>query len=176
MSKLGDYILGIKNKFSKETQNIKRETLNYVDTKYIGILFNIKNESHHQALNDFVHQLEKDGKKVSALAYFEREGSNPYDFKFEFFRKKDISSLGTIKSEQVDNFASMRFDYLYCINIDPFPAFDNILLHSQAKCRIGKFFENKINYFDFMLHLKDEGQEDILIKEMLHYTKKFEKN
>lgn len=176
MSKLGDYILKIRNRFAKQNEHTSRLAMNYAETKEIGLLFNVQNESSHEALNDLVNTLKKDGKHITALAYFEREHSNPYDFAFDFFRKKDISTLGVIKSEEVERFIQKPFDYLYCIHLQTFPPFDYILMHSQAKCRIGKHFEGKESEFELMISLDESETESALIQRMLAYTKKLERN
>lgn len=176
MSKLGDYFLKLRNRFQKSHAEIIRQAVNYSHAKEVGILFNMREDSNHQVLNDFVAALQKDQKKVTALAYFERESSNPYNFAFDFFRKKDITALGIIKSEAVERFKQKAFDYLFCINIINFPPFDYILLNSQAKCRIGMFHEGQEGEFELMISLKDTEGEEMLMRQMMHYVKNLKVN
>jgi hypothetical protein len=178
MSKIGDYLLKWRTHFQKPSVEIQRQAMNYADAREIGVLFNMREDANHQVLNDFVATLRKDNKQVTALAYFERESSNPYNFAFEFFRKKDISAraLGKIKSAAVDKFKEKSFDFLFCINTENFPPFDNILLHSQAKCRIGIFHEGQEAEFELMIALQEGEGEDVLIRQMLHYTKNLTRN
>jgi hypothetical protein len=176
MSKLGDYILKIRNRYSQPQTGHHRYAMNYADTKQVGILFNIQDENSHQALNEMVATLKKDGKQVMALAYFEQEHSNPYNFLFDFFRKKDISSLGKIKSYVVTRFIEHEFDYLYCVNLQTFPPFDYILMNSLAKCRIGKHFIGKESELDLMIDLADTANEADLMRLMLSFTQKLRNN
>lgn len=176
MSKLGDYFLTWRTRLQKNNVEIPRQALNYAEVREVGILFNMREDANHQVLNDFVATLRKDNKNVTALAYFERESSNPYNFPFEFFRKKDISTLGKIKSDAVERFKNKNFDYLFCINTINFPPFDNILLHSNAKCRIGMFHEGQEAEFELMIAIKENDGEDILMNQMLHYVKNLRTN
>ncbi len=173
MGKISDYFLDIRNKFTSKN-DVKRFTLNYSKAKNVGILFDIKNEDQYTILNDFVSMLRGDGKHVELLTYFDfdKMHSNPFSFQFDFFTKKDINVLGSIHSYQVDNFVEQDFDYLYCIFLEPFLPFDNILLRSKAKCRIGKYFENKEDFFELMIHLPETAVIDDLIDQMFTYTKK----
>jgi hypothetical protein len=176
MSKLGDYILKWRTRFQKNNVKIQRQAMNYAEAKEVGVLFNMREDANHQVLNDFVATLRKDNKNVTALAYFERESSNPYNFAFEFFRKKDITTLGSIKSDAVERFKNKSFDYLFCINTINFPPFDHILLHSNAKCRIGMFHEGQEAEFELMIAIKETDGEDILMNQMLHYVKNLKAN
>ncbi len=171
MSKLGDYFLKLRNRFQKENPEVVRQAIAYSEAKEVGILFNMREGANHQVLNDFASALQKEGKKITALAYFERESSNPYNFAFDFFRKKDITTLGIIKSEAVERFKQKKFDYLFCINIVNFPPFDYILLNSQAKCRIGMYHEGQEAEFELMIALREGDSEEILMRQMMHYVK-----
>lgn len=176
-SKISDYVFNLRNRFSqKASSDAVRTTSNYQDAKSIGILFKIEDDEKHDALNTFVKQLQQEGKDLTLLTYFERLENNPYNFRYEFFSKKDISTLGKIKSRPVQNFIETPFDYLYCITVNHFLPFDYILLKSQAKCRIGRYFPDQESCFELMLDLKEEEGVDELIKQMLHYTKKLTKN
>jgi len=176
MSKIGDYILKLRNRFQKNTLEVSRQAMNYADVREVGILFNMREDANHQVLNDFVTSLRKDNKNVTALAYFERDSSNPYNFAFDFFRKKDISAFGSIKSPAVERFKNKTFDYLFCINIINFPPFDYILLHSQAKCRIGLFHEGQEADFELMIAMSANDSEAFLMQQMMHYVQNLKTN
>jgi len=176
-SKISDYVFNLRNRFSQKAgSNTTRATSNYQDAKNIGILFKIEDDEKHDALNEFVKTLQNEGKNLTLLTYFERLENNPYNFRYEFFSKKDITTLGKIKSRPVQNFIETPFDYLYCVTVNHFLPFDSILLKSQAKCRIGRYFPEQESCFELMLDLKETNGVDELIKQMLHYTKKLTKN
>lgn len=176
MKKIGDYILQLRNKYGSKPDHIIRKTVNYSQANKIGILFNIQADEAHTQLNQFVAKLQKDGKQVTALAFFEREASNPYNFSFDFFRQKDISTTGNIRSETVSHFIETAFDYLYCIQAEPFAPFDYILARSHAKCRISRFFEKQEVISDLSIALPEDANESALIREMQHYTEQITQN
>jgi|JI8StandDraft_2_1071088.scaffolds.fasta_scaffold02664_10 hypothetical protein len=150
---------------------IVRTTLNYEQTKEIGVLFSHSNDDNPKAINYFVKLLQKDHKQVRALAYFEERHSNPYDFRFDFFTAKEIDSKGKIQSLQVEEFIKREFDYLYCVNTADFAAFDYIMQRSHAKCRIGKYYSHSLKSFEIMVDIGDNTNAVDLILQMLHYTK-----
>ena len=172
-----DHMQPIKNKLLKfrtkraVKKQATRQTVNYKDTKSIGILFKVSEEDKHDFINNFVHALEKDGKSVEALTYFTRDHDNPYDFKYAFFTDKDVSVMGEIKSQSVKSFMDKNFDYLYCITREDIAVFDHILSKSKAKCRIGKYEDGKTHLFEFMVNFNDETKLDEMIKEIHHFTK-----
>lgn len=177
MSKISDYIFNARNKRDAKKIKHQHSTPNYSNAKKIGILFYIRNEQHSKTLNDFVKKLKDEGKNVRLLTFFDREGSSPYDFQFDFFNKKEVSSLGKIKSAKVDRFIQEEFDYLYCINTEHFPPFDTIMIQSKAKCRFGKYFkEPERQCFEMMILLNDYEQEDKLIEQMWHYSQEIKHN
>ncbi|TAF67673.1 MAG: hypothetical protein EAZ55_01240 [Cytophagales bacterium] len=158
MSFISNYIFDYKNKkASKKPQ--KRHTTTYQEAKNIGILFYIpeNDETQAQTLNNWVAYLREQGKVVKTLTFLDiNTQTNPYNFQFDYFTKKDISVLGNINSEKVETFIEQNFDYLFCIFLECLPPFENILLRSQAKCRVGKHIETKEDCLEFMIQLPTE--------------------
>ncbi|MGD1840259.1 MAG: hypothetical protein ACFB0B_05090 [Thermonemataceae bacterium] len=155
----------------EETVDIERQTVNYKDAHNIGILFSSSHEENHKAINYFVKLLQKDGKKIHVLAYFEEKHTNPFDFRFDFFTKQDIDSHGRVQCLQANEFMEKRFDYLYCINPQHLGYFEYILHRSQAKCRVGKYHPESVGSFELMINTLDCADTVDLILQMLHYTK-----
>jgi len=170
MQQIKDKLLRYRTKKAVKL-NTSRKALNYKDAKSVGILFKVAEEDKHDYINDFVHTLEKEGKRVEALTYFTRDHDNPYNFKYSFFTDKDVSVLGEIKSESVKSFISKRFDYLYCLTREDISVFDHILSKSQAKCRIGKYDEHKTHLYELMINVSEHTKLDKIIRDLHHYTK-----
>lgn len=172
---LKNFILPILNKFILKRKKAERITLNYKDARNIGIMFNLptlkdksKNERNLESLKNFVKKLKDDGKKVQGLTFDNK--NSPYNFKHYYFASREITYLRSLRSESVKKFINNDFDYLFCIDIKPSYVFHNILAKSKAKCRIGKYDINKINYFELMIKIKDTDGIDVLIDQMNHYT------
>ncbi len=173
MSKLGNYIVKIRNRFEKQDAPIPRQTVNYAQAKNIGILFLVEKESEQDAINQLVSQLQKEGKQLKMLTFVDKITNNPYYFKYDAFTSKDISPLGKINAPDVAHFVNTRFDYLCCILAKPFPLFESIMQKSQAKCRVGAYFPNQEKNYELMISLNEENIHiETLIKEMMLFVRK----
>ncbi len=138
--------------------------------KDIGVLFSDQFSAEAGAINDFIRQLQQDGKRVRALTYFERPHSNPYAFKFDYFTKKELTPLGHIRNEKVDQFTGFSFDYLFCINGEDFLPFDIIMQRSKARFRVGTYVPDKEKYFEVMVKVAAGEPLPALINQMYQYT------
>ncbi|MEN7549214.1 hypothetical protein AAG747_14920 [Rapidithrix thailandica] len=172
MNFIKSYFLGIKaQKARQKSLACERETFNYEQASSIGLLFRVANgNGEHQYINQFVQGLKRDGKKVETLTFFDRTEDSPYDFPFNFFTEKDISNFGVFTSSKIHNFIEKKFDYLFCINLDEFEPFDLILSASKAKCRIGKYDEQRAQLFELMIQVEGNSIKQ-LIEQIQHYTK-----
>lgn len=142
----------------------------YAAAKDVGVLF-WDDETGQAHLNRFVERLAKDGKRVRALTYFEHPHSNPYQFKFDYFTRKEISPWGQIRNEKVSQFMDFPFDYLFCVTRHDFPPFDHILLQCRAKFRIGFHRPAKEDTLDFMFDAPEGDAADPL-QQLYEYTNK----
>lgn len=117
-------------------------------------------------------RLREEGKNVKAITYFEQERSNPFDFKFDFFTKKDINLLGKITSDAVNVFVHTEFDYLFCLSTTSFMPFESILAESKARFRVGFYDEENPDYFELMLNPQEGEELANLVEQLFHYTKR----
>lgn len=152
-----------------------RKTINYADARNIGIMFKIpvnknepKEDKNLETFKNFVKKLKNDMKKVQGITFYDKK--NPYNFKHYNFTRWEITYLGSLRSEKVKKFIDTDFDYLFCIDINPSTVFENILIKSKAKCRIGKYASDKTKYFELMIKIGDNEDIDVLIDQMKHYT------
>jgi len=147
-----------------------RHPMPYGAARDIGVLFNDSLVDQAPAINRFVEQLQHEGKRVRALTYFERPRSNPYTFKFDYFTKKELTPLGSIRNEKVDQFTNFSFDYLFCINQEPFLPFETILLKSRAKFRVGTYVPGEEKFFEVMVKSAGDAPLANCIDQMYQYT------
>lgn len=177
MQFIKDFFLNFRNKsLAKRVKSIARRTADFRQSQRIGILFNLPQNASHQALNNFVAELAAEGKQVQTLCYFEQEHQNPYQFKFDFFTQKDIALTGEVKAKEVEQFISQPFDFLFCIQQQPRPELDYVLLQSKALCRVGVFDENRTNCFELMVKTSAQDSLQNIISTMLSYTKALTNN
>lgn len=170
--RLSDYFLQQKyNRWRRKHPVRESVMVSYAAAKDVGVLF-WEDENQQSDLNRFVEKLVKDGKRVRALTYFEHLHSHPYQFKFDYFTKKEISVWGEIRNEKVSQFMDFPFDYLFCLSRHDFPPFDHILLQCHAKFRIGFHQPEKEDTLDFMFEVREEGAEQNPLQQLYEYTNK----
>src|SRR5688572_8415506 len=125
-----------------------RASVPYKEAVSCGILFSVEDKAKHDAIKDFMHKLEHDGKKVQVMSFLPNKKEN-YEFMFDFFTMKEVSILGQITSHIAVKFSQTPFDYLFCIDAEPNVLVLNLLARSKAKCRVGKFGDEATPYFEF---------------------------
>jgi hypothetical protein len=167
--KIQSFFLNLKNKKAAAEKNTLRKNIPYPQARQIGLLFINEREEDYAAINRFVQKLAREGKKVTALTYFEHPQSNGYDFYFDSFTKEQISATGVINSDKVERFIETDFDYVFCINKYSFLPFDYILLRSKAKCRVGMYLEEKPECFELMIRPRQEDTLEGLLDQLLTY-------
>ncbi len=136
-----------------------RVSLSFTEARHVGVIYTVEDKKKHEEIKEFIHQLERDGKKVKVLCFLPENKDN-YEFLFDFFTLKDISFWGNITAPNVVKFYTESFDYLYYLDTVPNPIIENILARSKAKCRIGKHFENSQSYFELMIN-SVSGQKNL---------------
>ncbi|MFL5729412.1 MAG: DUF6913 domain-containing protein [Cytophagaceae bacterium] len=164
----------LKNFYYLNAHQIKRQATSYSKAVNIGVLIKNPDPNFNKVINEFIAGLQKDGKQVQAICFIDKSLNRIYDFDFTELTNNEIEWNGDFKQEKVNKFTKTEFDYLYCINISPFLPYENILLRSQAKFRIGYHFKNKRKLFELMIDLKPEEKIDVLVRSMMIYTKKLE--
>ncbi|WP_448518759.1 DUF6913 domain-containing protein [Rhodoflexus sp.] len=144
----------------------------FAEAKQIGILFNADNQAIEKPLASFIRQLEKEGKSVTSLTYFDSERQGAFQFPYEVFTGSEIDWLGNIRSEKANKFIEKKFDFLFCFSAQPSDVTDLLLASSAAKCRVGVCYkEGREDFFELMF-IPDKGaQEEQMIQLALEYTK-----
>lgn len=146
----------------------ERISLPYKQALNIGIIFSVEDKAKHDLVKDFIRHLEHDGKHVKVMSFLPRHKDN-YEFMFDFFTEKDLSLWGNITSSAATSFADTPFDFLFYIDTTPNPLILNLVAQSKARCRIGKFWEQGMDFFEMMIE-SGNGVKS-LIDEMYKYTR-----
>lgn len=145
-----------------------RVSLPYQQALSVGILFSVEDKLKHDEIKEFIRHLEHDGKQVKVISFLPKNKDN-YEFMFDFFTEKDLSFWGNINSTTALNFTELPFDFLYYIDTTPNPMLMNLIARSKAKCRVGKFWEDKESFFEMMI--QSNNGHKTLIETMYRYTK-----
>lgn len=149
----------------------RRRSPDFASVREVGVLFAVSSEDTARQLATFIRNLQKDGKRVSALTFFEEAREAAYSFDYEVFTGAEIDVWGNIRSEKALQFINQPFDYLYCICTDDSPVIDYLLAASKAHCRIGPYREGKEHLYEMMISLQAGDDPGKLIDGALRYTK-----
>jgi len=163
-----NHFLHLRTNSALKSNKSLRSSIPYQQALSIGILFSVEDKQKHEAIKDFIKQLQQDGKKVTVLEFLPKQKEN-YEFLFDFFTTKDLSFWGKVNSPDADKFMEMPFDYLYCIDNTSNPLIMHLLAKSKAKCRIGKFSKQDNAFFELMI--EQNGSVKNLIDSMYKYSK-----
>ena len=132
-------------------QKSSRNSVPYKNALTAGIIFTVEDKQKHFAIKEFIKKLESDGKHVQVLEFLPAETEN-FEFRFDFFTEKDVTFWGNLNSENAIQFADAPFDFLFYLDLEPNLMILNILARSNAKCRVGRFFDEGEPYLDFMVN------------------------
>ena len=144
-----------------------RSTVPYQQALNVGVVFTVEDKQKHESVKEFIKKLENDGKKVQVIEFLPEDREN-YDFKFDFFTKKDLSFWGKITAENALRFSDAPFDFLFYVDINPNPFILYLLARGKARCRVGRSWENARSYFEFMIESINSNQS--LIEGIYKYT------
>ena len=162
-------LLNLFNKLKRKKLSINRASLSYKKASHIGILYTYIDENKQKAINEFVNNLKKDGKRVDLLlAITNKNADNRY---FKTFRLEEINSIGKWSNNNVNLFIYQQYDFLIYPDLNLIPEMENILINSFSKCRIG-FINEKINLFEMILKSDIEYDINHRLSKLYNYLKK----
>lgn len=131
------------------SQKRSRQVHTLDSARTIGVLFDATTETARSESLEFTRSLEKQGKKVSSLGFF-NEKQAPENQPFDSFFGKEISWIGQPKNEKATAFAKEKFDLLLTLNPDDLPPLEWLAAKSQSAFKIG-FATSRPNDFDIQL-------------------------
>lgn len=143
-------ILNLRTRSQLKSNKTPRATIPFKQAVTVGVMFTVEDKKKHDEVKEFIHRLERNGKKVQVISFLPKNKDN-YEFLFDFFTEKDISFWGKINSGSAEKFYTIEFDYLYYLDAQPNPILLNVLARSKAKCRIGKYWKSGHSYFELMI-------------------------
>jgi hypothetical protein len=130
-------------------QKRKRQTHTLESARNIGILFDASTETIRKEVAEFVKKVEKEGKKVRTIGFFNFKNL-PEAHTFDAFTLKESSWAGVPNSEKATAFSKESFDLLLSFNPDETPQLEWLAAASPAAMKIG-LATNHQNDFDIQL-------------------------
>jgi hypothetical protein len=156
----------------KASDEQPRNIVNYHLVNQIGILFHLGEDVDPEPLARFIKKLEQDHKKLKILTYLNHTHSHPYRFYIDYFRKDDIHWSGKLEEiPKIRQFLDTQFDYLFCLESEPQPVFNELLQKTKANCRVGLYDEQRTNLFELMVQNPDWTDIAHTLEQMMNYTK-----
>jgi hypothetical protein len=153
---------------SESKKKIEKPYTYFDQAKQIGILFTVVDKEKHDLIKDFIKQLESAGKKVTVLTFLPKKKEN-FEFKFDYVTEKDFSYSGKLNSDEGLKFVKQNFDFLFYLDLEPNLYTINILSSCSAKCRAGKYQDQKSGLLEFMLKSNEKIDLKTLINQLYHY-------
>ena len=163
------FLLNTINKFKNRNSKINRASINYRDSKHLGVLYKYIDENKQKALNDFSKKLKSDGKRVDFLPLISKKNAdNRY---FKTFKDEEINFLGKWSNSNVNLFIYQQYDFIIYPDLNLSKEMENILIRSHSKCRVG-FIHNRLNLFEFLIKSDKEYDIDHRLNKLYSYLKK----
>ncbi len=164
--------IGLKNSIKKN--KTKRYNIHYVDAQNILLFFTSEGNQKLAMVKSLQNKMEKDGKKVQCLYLLLDEVDKPdvhLDVGMDRLGPDHFSYLGKILKPDVREILSKEYDYLIHADMESNMYADLILAQSNAKCRVGKHFEEREKHYELMIGIPEEKKINFLLDQVYHYIK-----
>lgn len=150
----------------------QRRPHNLNSAQTIGVLFEASEEDRRKQVLDIVQDLEKQGKKVQLLGFFDVRGPAPTTV-FPAFTRKDLQWSRVPKSAICLDFSAKSFDLLLCLEPEPAEAMIWIAATSRAAMKIG-FPTQGFDVFDLALEIPQSKDLRFFMDQLKIYLAKIQ--
>jgi hypothetical protein len=160
--------------YKKEQSHSSRQCrmTNLKEAKRIGILYTLNDVPDYERVSDFVAKLQGEHKEVKALGFVKNKNLVQRflpKLSYDFFSSRDLTWFYKPVHRQVKDFIEKEFDLLIDVSLqDSFPL-KYISGLSNAMCRVGKFSEQNLDYYDLMFDLKPTATFEEYLVQIQHY-------
>lgn len=166
-------------RFRKSKQVSKTQTINYTNSRTIGIIYRRVNKTGASQVESLIHELKKDGKQVYSLEYIAKEIDSEYHLKeINHFslRDEDLNFLKLPKKDIYNNFCNKHFDILINLSLANYAQLHYITALCSSSMKIGFYFKGFSEYYDFMVDAKGSLDFKEHLKTMFSFIKQINKN
>ncbi|MCR9253441.1 MAG: hypothetical protein NXI20_23705 [bacterium] len=167
---LGKAIIKYHTKSALKNNRAKRQNISFPEAKEVGILHTYIDAKALEDVYGFFDLLENQGKKVSVIILKDKK----QELKVPEFTLVDFQELSNVGkwSDSVQKFFNSQFDYLFHLDLEGSKLTDNILANSKAKCRVGKFVDEKQEFYELMVRPEADDLHK-LIQQIYQLIKRF---
>ncbi len=135
----------------------------------VALIFDATTLENRKAIEDFSEKLQKEGKKVTILGFF-NEKTQLNDWTFRVFNKKDVSWKGIPKGNEVKRFLEEKFDLLYHCSLSESLPLEWIAALAKARFKIGPAIHDWL-YYDVIVGGKFENLNHFIKQAAFHAAK-----
>jgi hypothetical protein len=165
--------------FKKRKQNKHSSPINYEKAKTIGIIYRRVNKTGSTQVDDFIKNLEEDGKKVFSMEYIAKEIDSNYQLKeinHLALRDQDLNSLGIPKKDILQSFCQHNFDMIINLSLANLSQLHYMTALCNASLKVGFYFTGFHMYYDFMVDAKGSLDFKEHLQTMFGFIKQINKN
>ncbi len=167
--------------FRKDAAGIhaERSMMNLADTRTIGILYVLNDVPDYELVERFVSRLQHERKEVKALGFVRNKvliSRFLPKLSYDFFSRKDVTWYHKPVHAKVRDFTQKEFDILIDLNLEDFFPLRYISGLSRAKCRVGRYSESNMAFYDLMIEPKPGISMNEYIEQIHHYLSVINRN
>ncbi len=167
MSVIGKKILGFLNNPNKRKKREKK-LVPFEKAEHIGILYSWSDSKKEEALIAFIEKMGAE-KKVEVLCFNPTRG--PVNSQHPTFDESILTNFGKLNSEDVQRFVKIPFEYLFHLDFESNEILKNILIQTNAKCRIGVHNEEHTGYYELMIGINKSSGISNFADQMIKYVR-----
>lgn len=158
-----------RRRMNQQLKTLKKshEVMNLSRAKHIGILFDGSDQQNFETVDKYAMKLEKQKKKVRLLAFIDAAQISE-GLSFPFFLRRDTTWLFAPKGPLPTDFIEQPFDILINASLTEYEPIEHITTFSNAKYRVGPYFEDRTHCFDLMINNGEDSLTAYLNK-VNHY-------
>jgi hypothetical protein len=163
------------NYFLKQQRNAKIQTLS--DSRSIGILWNPVDEGSIETYELVRKTLKDKGIAVTGLGYADRKTEQNLSLVAHsgFSNNSNVGLSGKPVSGPGEQFVNENFDILIDLSVKKVLALEYILVHSEAKFKVG-WESTGTNYYDLNIDVSKQPTCRYLMEQIIFYLEKINGN
>ncbi len=148
-----------------------RQNVSFPEATTVGIIHTYQDSKSLEEIYSFFDLLENQGKKVKVVVLKDKKDSIKIP-EFDLIDVQQLNNIGKWSNDKVPQFFETRFDYVFHLDLEGSKLTDNILANSKAKCRVGKFQQEKEQFYELMVRPENDNLQK-LIEQIYQLIKRF---
>ena len=157
-------LFNLRSIFNRSKKRKDSDAVSFKSSKTIGLFIKNNDSRGNPYIQKFVTDLEKLGKKIDVVCFFEKIVNSKYEFSFHSHTKKRTTIWGVPKDPIIKEFQEKKFDFLIFFVEDWNFEYVPFLKFSKSKLIIGNPDKIPMQYLD--LGIKPSNGDLSLLPEL----------